>query len=235
MIILYELRNKLVKTISPIAPACPLCQANASLTMQIFQNYVWCFAPMFPSGKSAVINCGSCQKTLPVKSYTTELDAIYRAQKKEVGTPFKYISGTVGFLAFFILFFSVLIFIDKRAQKDYTTEINNAVTNISTVNNGDVLFVGVMQNNNQPLNFKLLQIQKILPDSAAVCFLSKQSFSAFTSNLNTTDYSAANFEPTPIEIDISNLQYNEAIFPRKSATTKNTVSTPLFIYYYKLN
>ncbi len=97
MFIVYQIRSKLSKTIVVPHIECPNCKQKGQLQMHFFQKYTWLFGPILPAGKSAVLDCTTCQSNITTKNWTKELHFFLKTQKKQIPIPFRYYSGFVFF------------------------------------------------------------------------------------------------------------------------------------------
>ena len=78
MFFFYEIRDHHHKTIDLQDQTCPVCKNRGTMKMHFMQNYAFFFGPMMPYTKHAVVECESCQTTIPNKKWTKELEAIYK-------------------------------------------------------------------------------------------------------------------------------------------------------------
>ena len=144
MVFFYEFRNHEHKTVILQDETCPICKNKGVLKMHFLQSYIWMFGPMIPSLKYAVLECESCQTTIPNKKWTKELDAIYKKEKATLKTPLRLWRGLIVISTTFLLLFGMMksgiknpfgLQDDQQIQTDSRERFQNIQLN-------DLIFVG---------------------------------------------------------------------------------------------
>lgn len=151
MFFFYEIRNHEHKTVQLQDQTCPNCKNRGVLKMHFMQSYAWFLGPMLPYTKYAVLECESCNETIPNKKWTKELDAIYHKEKATLKTPLRLWRGMIVICTFLLAMFLMMksgiknpfgLKDDQQVQTDSRARFQNIQVN-------DVLYVGFSDPNNK--------------------------------------------------------------------------------------
>jgi hypothetical protein len=94
MIIFYEIRSQLLKTVDLKEETCPLCKHKGKIQMHILQKYMHMFGPINPLGKYGQLECDACDTAIPASKWNKDLDAAYKVYKAAAETPKRLWRGT---------------------------------------------------------------------------------------------------------------------------------------------
>ena len=108
MFFFYEIRDHHHKIIDLQDQTCPVCKNRGTMKMHFMQNYAFFFGPMMPYAKHAVLECESCQTTIPNKKWTKELEVIYKDEKAKLKTPLRLWRGTIVIVSVFLGLFLLM-------------------------------------------------------------------------------------------------------------------------------
>lgn len=169
MLIVYQIRSHHHKTIDLPNEECPICKEKTTLQMHMMQKYMWWIGPMAPANKYAVLECQSCQKTIPNRLWTDEFDAIYTQNKVTIKTPFRMWRGLIVIPSIFlILYISIKLGVKNplglRDDTQTLSEVSEAVKNVKV---NDVYFASMIEGSRMT-NFKVIKITKIENDKAYI-------------------------------------------------------------------
>lgn len=169
MLIVYQIRSHHHKTIDLSNEECPLCKEKTTLQMHMMQKYTWWFGPMAPANKYAVLECQSCQKTIPNKLWTDEFDAIYAKNKATIKTPLRMWRGLIVIPSIFlILYITIKLGIKNplglRDDTQTLSEVSEAVKNVKV---NDVYFASMIEGSRMT-NYKVIKITRIEDDKAYI-------------------------------------------------------------------
>jgi hypothetical protein len=145
MIIFYQIRSQLLKTVDVKNEACPLCKETGKLKLNILEKYMHLFGPINPLGKYAVLECDACDKDIPAKNWNDKLDAIYKKTKAETPTPKRLWRGAwvLGIVLGFIFGFGIIAqkypeLLDRHNTEQSSKDVNEK---LNSVKEGDVLAI----------------------------------------------------------------------------------------------
>jgi hypothetical protein len=154
-----ELRSFHHKTIEIKEGICPLCQQKGELKLHLMQKYVWCFlvlGPTLPSKKYGVLECAACKKSIPIKNWSSEIKAIYNAEKLQLKTPLRFWRGWV----ILMCLLTVAFFYGAKALRK-NKMFGKVEKELQTIKQDDILIIsdstayyGLDKN-------KILKVQKI--------------------------------------------------------------------------
>ncbi len=92
--IIFGTRSSTLGTIAIKGTPCSHCGDNGSKRITVFGKYFHVFwIPTFPFGKSSVMECTHCLKTIAQRDYTTEQRIQYQNAKGSIKTPIWHWAG----------------------------------------------------------------------------------------------------------------------------------------------
>jgi hypothetical protein len=214
MIIVYQIRSKLAKTVEIENIGCPQCHNKGGLKMYFYQKYTWLIAPMLPAGKSAILDCTFCNQSISTKNWTKELHIFFKIEKRNMPIPFRYFSGFI----FCILLFLVPLVLVKAGisnpfhLKDDSAKIEQARIDQALIKENDYLFVGLI-NNERNLKFKVVKVVKTEGNETAIIRQSIKTYNQFQDqyDLNSSNFSETDFETDTKKINLTYLRKSGSI------------------------
>ena len=153
MFFTYEIRKHQHKIVDLQDQTCSICKNRGTLKMYIMQEYAWLFGPMIPYAKYGVLECESCQDTIPNKKWTKELDEIYKKEKATTKTPLRMWRGTIVVCAVFLGLFLLMKSGIKNPfgmKDDQQTEMESKAR-FTDIQLNDVMMVMFMREGNAGL------------------------------------------------------------------------------------
>lgn len=96
ILIVNEIRIHHHKTIEIKSSICTICQQKSDLKLHLYQKYIWnilLLGPVIPSIKFGVLECSTCQKNIPNRSWNPEIKSIYSKEKALLKTPLRFWRG----------------------------------------------------------------------------------------------------------------------------------------------
>lgn len=86
----------------PISEKCSCCESINSVTVTVYQKYVFFFwIPFLPAGKTGISECAFCKQVLAEKAMPENVHAAYQQLKATARIPIWMFSGAVLFLLLF--------------------------------------------------------------------------------------------------------------------------------------
>lgn len=222
MFIVYQIRSNLARTVHLTTTECPNCNAKEKLQMDIYQKYIWFLGPILPAGKTAFLDCNACEQTIPIKQWTKELDSIYRTEKKNTKTPFRYFRGFIILILIWVIPLTLIKFgvvvpnkTGKRMEESKAAQ--------KSLKKGDLFFGMLLKNDGKYPECKVAKIIKTKGDSHAYIVLSKKTYGFNDGeDLEIDDFSDSDFVTEQIEVQLDGLRKNGAV-------TKNNGSMIAFM------
>ena len=163
MLVTYEIRSFHHKTVNVASDICLLCLQKGELKLHLMQKYVWCFLLLgstLPSKKYAVLECTSCEKTIPTKNWSSEIKAIYNAEKALLKTPVRFWKGWLFLMCLMVGTYFWILKGHNRSKK-----ITSVSTELQSIKEGDVLAVAEEYRTKEMRGFStdnsIVKIQKI--------------------------------------------------------------------------
>lgn len=208
MFIVYQIRSQLAKTVSLTSTECPNCKETGNLKMEIYQKYTWIFGPILPAGKTAFLDCDACEQAIPVTKWNKELDKIYRNEKKNTKTPFRYFRGFIVLILIWLLPLTLIklgvVVPNKLGKKMEQSRVDQ-----KALKSGNLFFGMLMKNDGKIPECKVAKIVETKGDSLAYIVLSKKTYEySDGSDMQASDFSGNDFDTEPIEILLDGLRKN---------------------------
>jgi hypothetical protein len=139
MLVTYEIRSFHHKTVEVEKGICPLCQQKSEQKLHLMQKYIWCFILLgstLPSKKYGVLECTACNKAIPTKNWSTEVKAIYNAEKALLKTPIRFWKGSI-----FLMCLMVATYIWFEIGHTKSKKITSVSAELQSIKEGDLLAV----------------------------------------------------------------------------------------------
>jgi hypothetical protein len=159
ILITYEFRTHHYKTLQLDGHVCPLCKDTHDLKLHINHKYLWTFfllGPVAPREKFGILACSACKTNIPPKSWSPEIKALFKSEKKLVKPPLRLWRGLVILICMLV---GVFVYGAKAVRKNKM--FANVEKYAQDVEKDDILIVsdstdvyGINQN-------KIMKIQKI--------------------------------------------------------------------------
>lgn len=100
---------------------CPNCENQTSMTYGVFGKYFYLYwIPVFPLGKTNILECNSCKKTFKLKELPEQIKHKFEAEK-HTGVPIWHFSGLAIILCI-AAYFSYSSSIHKEEEAIYVKE-----------------------------------------------------------------------------------------------------------------
>ncbi|MDR7131458.1 hypothetical protein J2X69_003822 [Algoriphagus sp. 4150] len=207
--IFYQIRSKQVKVIEINELECPNCKNKGHLQLFLFLKYTWIFAPILPAGKTAILECNSCEQTIPIKNWTKKLDVIFKTEKKNFKTPFYYYSGAVFILLIWLIPFTMMKMgiTNPFGLNDDSKTMGQAIIDRQHIKENDILYVNLLVNGEAP-KFKAVKVVKAEDEKVAYIKQSIKSYETFKDfyALKAADFSNSDFEDETLKINLEYLR-----------------------------
>lgn len=175
MIIFYEIRSQLLKTVDLKEETCPLCQHKGKIQMHILQKYLHLFGPINPLGKYGELDCRASETVIPTKKWNKELDSVYKVYKTSAETPGRLWLGTwvLGLFFTFIFVFTTIATKFPELLGRHNTEQSSIELNekLNFVKEGDIIavdFAGVKTVKDFKTMYGIIKLGKITGDNLAI-------------------------------------------------------------------
>lgn len=159
ILVVNEIRTHHHKTIEIKSSICTICQQKNDLKLHLYQKYIWnilFLGPVIPSIKFGVLECSTCQKDIPNRSWSPEIKAIYIKEKALLKTPVRFWRGGIILMC---MLFAVVFYGAKAFRKNKM--FANVDKELQTIKQDDILIIsdsvaqyGLDQN-------KIVKVQKI--------------------------------------------------------------------------
>lgn len=100
---------------------CPNCENQTSMTYGVFGKYFYLYwIPIFPIGKTNVLECNSCKKTFKLKELPNQIKQKFELEKHS-GIPILHFSG-LAIIACIVAYFSYSSSKHKELEAEYIKE-----------------------------------------------------------------------------------------------------------------
>ncbi|MEP1488652.1 MAG: zinc-ribbon domain-containing protein [Algibacter sp.] len=100
---------------------CPNCENQTSMTYGVFGKYFYLYwIPIFPIGKTNVLECNSCKKTFKLEELSQQIKQKFELEKHS-GIPFLHFSG-LAIIACIVAYFSYSSSKHKELEAVYVKE-----------------------------------------------------------------------------------------------------------------
>lgn len=100
---------------------CPNCQEQTAMNYSVFGKYAYIYwIPLFPLGKTNVLECNNCKKTYKLKELPEQIKHKFELEKHK-GIPFKHFSG-LAIIAAIVLWIIYSSARDKELSAEFIKE-----------------------------------------------------------------------------------------------------------------
>lgn len=223
MIIFYEIRSQVLKTIDLKEEICPLCKSKGGIQMHVLQKYMHLLGPIMPAGKVGELECDSCHTSIPANKWNKSLGETYKIYKNSIKTPGRLWRGT-WVLGLFLAFIFVFTIIADRFPKllghhtDTEESVNILNEKLNYIKEGDVLAVDFADWKTLE-DFKkingLIKIEKIEGDNVTIKEYSERFGDLdYIEDLKKADLDVNKFKTEEIVVSLRQITKNKQIMQR---------------------
>jgi hypothetical protein len=219
MIIFYEIRSQLLKTVDLKEEVCPLCKHKGKIQMHILQKYMHLMGPINPLGKYGELDCDACETIIPAKKWNKELDSVYKVYKTSAETPSRLWRGT---WVLGIFFSSVFVFatiatkfpelLGRHNTEQSSIELNEK---LNFVKEGDVLAIDFSDwktLEDLKIMYGLIKIVKIEGDNVTIKkYTDRFGDLDFIDDLKKADLDSNKFSANEIIVSLKQITKNKQV------------------------
>jgi hypothetical protein len=204
-----DLRSFHHKTIEIKETICPLCQQKGELKLHLMQKYVWCFlvlGPTLPSKKYGVLECAACNKSILVKSWSSEIKAVYNAEKLQLKTPLRFWRG---WLILMCMLAGMFFYMSKALRKNkmlanVEKELQNIKQNDILIISDSTAYYGLNKN-------KILKVLKITGNKVyLVCYADRVDWDE-QSEIEKDNLDLQKFGTEPIVVSLEQIKKRKSL------------------------
>lgn len=141
MIIIYQIRKYLHKSVDLPNQTCCNCKTEGSLRMYVSQKYTWLISPMFPSVKLAEIRCEKCGHLFPSINWTKEQQETGEKEIANTKTPAWMWRGLYILPLIVVATIGIFILVLKNTGNAYEEEINLRNERLKNLHAGQTLYL----------------------------------------------------------------------------------------------
>lgn len=231
MIIFYEIRSQLLKTVDLKEETCPLCQHKGKIQMHILQKYLHLFGPINPLGKYGELDCDACETIIPAKKWNKELDSVYKVYKTSAETPGRLWRGTwvLGLFFTFIFVFTTIATKFPELLGRHNTEQSSIELNekLNFVKEGDIIavdFAGVKTVEDFKTMYGIIKLGKITGDNLAIKIYSDRFGDLdFINDLKKIDLDANKFSTKEVIVSLRQITKNKQVMQEDGTSIANHI------------
>jgi hypothetical protein len=232
MIIFYQIRSQLLKTVDLKEEVCPLCKHKGKVQMHILQKYMHLMGPINPLGKYGELDCGACETIIPAKKWNKELDSVYKAFKASAETPSRLWRGTWVLGIFFTTVFVFATIADKFPEllgRHNTSEQSSIELNekLNYVKEGDVIavdFAGIRTVEDFKAMYGIIKLGKITDDNVAIkIYTDRFGDLDFIDDLKKTDLDSNKFSAKEIMVSLRQITKNKQVMQEDGTSIGNHI------------
>ena len=231
MIIFYEIRSQLLKTVDLKEETCPLCQHKGKIQMHILQKYLHLFGPINPLGKYGELDCSACETVIPTKKWNKELDSVYKVYKTSAETPGRLWLGTwvLGLFFTFIFVFTTIATKFPELLGRHNTEQSSIELNekLNFVKEGDIIavdFAGVKTVKDFKTMYGIIKLGKITGDNLAIKIYSDRFGDLdFINDLKKIDLDANKFSTKEVIVSLRQITKNKQVMQEDGTSIANHI------------